>query len=412
MGPRQKTGGAPTSHFDRAAQVSEARTRFLALDSWRGVCAVLVALYHINVIGGMYTGHFRSAAVINNAFLFVDFFFVLSGFVIAHSAIGKLNCAADIVPFLIRRFGRVWPLHMAVLAAFIGHELLKVYARRHGIATDTQPFAKNRSLPAIFTNILLVHSVGVHAQLKWNPPSWSISVEFYTYVVFSLLLVAWRRHLAVLSALVAALAAIVVAEFSKYNIQTTVQFGFFRCLYGFFVGVLTYLLYRTGRLPALAEQPRATAWEILVVATAAIFVMRANNGTLSLFAPLIFGATVYVFSSERGMMSKLLLTRPFRAAGERSYSIYMTHALILIATADLVRTVQRHFGAERHIDAIVEGKHRVLLYLGNDWLCDAMVVFFLITLCAVSSITYSYIENPARIYFNNIAYRKWRLLRH
>ena len=52
--------------------------RFVALDSWRGVCALLVALFHVPIIGVV-----RQLTLISNGYLFVDFFFVLWGFVIA-----------------------------------------------------------------------------------------------------------------------------------------------------------------------------------------------------------------------------------------------------------------------------------------------------------------------------------------
>ena len=54
--------------------------RFHVLDGWRGVCALLVALFHVNAVG-----HFYGLPVVRNGLLFVDFFFVLSGFVITHA---------------------------------------------------------------------------------------------------------------------------------------------------------------------------------------------------------------------------------------------------------------------------------------------------------------------------------------
>lgn len=54
--------------------------RFRSLDAWRGICALCVAALHLNTIGWINT-----SALIQNAGRFVDFFFVLSGFVIAHA---------------------------------------------------------------------------------------------------------------------------------------------------------------------------------------------------------------------------------------------------------------------------------------------------------------------------------------
>src|SRR5262249_55412493 len=95
--------------------------RFRVLDSWRGICALLVALFHF-----MFPSHVAQSPLIHNGWLLVDFFFVLSGFVIAHAYADKLTGWAATVPFMIRRFGRVYPLHFATLMFFVAFELCKI----------------------------------------------------------------------------------------------------------------------------------------------------------------------------------------------------------------------------------------------------------------------------------------------
>jgi peptidoglycan/LPS O-acetylase OafA/YrhL len=55
-----------------------AAERYVVLDSWRGICAILVALFHIPL-----QWHFQGASFVRGSWLFVDFFFVLSGFALA-----------------------------------------------------------------------------------------------------------------------------------------------------------------------------------------------------------------------------------------------------------------------------------------------------------------------------------------
>ncbi|RVA95930.1 acyltransferase, partial [Mesorhizobium sp. M7A.F.Ca.CA.004.02.1.1] len=84
--------------------------RFLVLDSWRGICALLVALFHFP------TGSTISqSAFIGSSYLFVDFFFVLSGFVIASSYGDRLNQPEQVARFALVRFGRIYPLHLLML---------------------------------------------------------------------------------------------------------------------------------------------------------------------------------------------------------------------------------------------------------------------------------------------------------
>lgn len=60
------------------SQTAAKPEHFIALDSWRGICALMLAVYHFPINGWMDTN-----GLISNSKMFVDFFFVLSGFVIA-----------------------------------------------------------------------------------------------------------------------------------------------------------------------------------------------------------------------------------------------------------------------------------------------------------------------------------------
>src|SRR5687768_5675625 len=93
-----------------ASHVVQAREeRFIALDSLRGIAAVGVMLFHMGNIGWL--GGFHA---IQNGWLLVDFFFVLSGFVIAASYGERLAQGYSVGKFMALRFGRVVPLHAAV----------------------------------------------------------------------------------------------------------------------------------------------------------------------------------------------------------------------------------------------------------------------------------------------------------
>ena len=159
--------------------------RFEALDSWRGICALLVALLHFEA-----NTHLRGFSFFQNSFLFVDFFFVLSGFVIAANYQQRLAQGFGLGRFMLLRFGRLYPLYGAMLLAFIGFEVLQVMVPSLGAMGESAPFsAPRQSMDTIFASVFLLQSFGLYDFLTWNTPGWSIATEFWTYLLFGLVMV-------------------------------------------------------------------------------------------------------------------------------------------------------------------------------------------------------------------------------
>jgi len=104
-----------------------AEHRFASLDALRGVCAVCVALLHYVIL---LPNHFVGIHFFTHTWLFVDFFFVLSGFVISHAYFQRLDNTNELASFLIKRIGRLWPLHKAILGYFFFINGMK-YAWEH-----------------------------------------------------------------------------------------------------------------------------------------------------------------------------------------------------------------------------------------------------------------------------------------
>jgi peptidoglycan/LPS O-acetylase OafA/YrhL len=276
--------------------------RFVALDSLRGFCALAVALFHFPLVSGLAENGF-----IRHSYLFVDFFFVLSGFVIAGSAEGKLSGTMERVGFLLKRLGRLWPLHLGMLAVFIVAAVLK-----GEVGSD-----ERHSLEAIATNVLMIHAWGVHHDLTWNDPSWSISVEWLLYLLFAgLSFVTWRRWLYAGLVLVGIGA---LFFFAPNGMGSTFDFGVARGLAGFFIGALI------TRMPL---RPFGVWAEIAAVLGVAVFV---GLGQSLFVAPFVFGAAVYVFAGSKGAIGNALRAKPFEWLGHRSYAIYMVHAAVVAA---------------------------------------------------------------------------------
>jgi hypothetical protein len=379
--------------------------RFQALDGWRGIAALLVAVYH-----SPFYGHIYGVPLVRNAYLFVDLFFVLSGFVISHAYADRLGDGKSVLTFLIRRFGRLWPLHAFVLAAFVGIELLKFVGARHGLALHHTPFTDSHSLGAIFANLALVHSLGVYDHLTWNGPSWSISVEFGTYLAFAAVIaLSARRSLVIAVAIVVATPLAVLALSHHTPVaDVTYDYGALRCLFGFFLGYLTHHLFRAGFTGAAGPARPWLPWltEASVVVAIVGFVSGAGDGVETVLAPLVFAIAIYVFAHESGPISRLLRTKWARRLGDWSYSIYMTHVLVITVGLELGRGFEKfaHIRLLQPVEGM--GDEVVAPALPHAAIvADGLTLAYLAATVVLSALTFRFIEKPGREFFARLADR-------
>ncbi len=375
--------------------------RFAVLDGWRGVAALSVALFHLRALG-----HFYDDPFVRHAFLFVDFFFVLSGFILAHAYRERLNTPAQLKYFVIQRFGRIYPLHVAIVLLLILVECVRGLAQwRSNVFSLRTAFTGDASPLAILSNLFLAHGLGVHDHLTLNGPSWSISVEFWTYLVFALVCLGTgmrTKATAATAALLACGGAMAVALCSTSFIDTTYDFGMLRCVYGFFVGVLTYLLYKAVQ-PLRLSRPAATVCELLAVAGVVAFVSLAGGTRWSLGSPLLFAAVVGVFAFETGVVSDWFTTKPIALLGLLSYSIYMIHYVVLLFLHQGLTVVQKVSGHTVTVK-MMDNSHQVdCITAGGPWMMDALALVYLGIVVACAAITYHFIEDPGRRYFHRLA---------
>ncbi|HUR87852.1 MAG TPA: acyltransferase [Ramlibacter sp.] len=362
--------------------------RFEALDGWRGVCACLVVLFHFHGHSPVY-----SSGLVRNSYLFVDFFFVLSGFVIAWNYANKLDSWPGVRRFLILRLGRVYPLHVFMLLCFVAWETLRL--AMHAEGTFTGPFAA----PGVITNLLLVQSMGVHDGLTWNGPSWSISTEWWSYVLFALVC-AWlgmRNGLLLATAIAAPL---LLLHLSKSGMDTTYDWGYIRCVFGFALGVACYRIY--ALVAPFARSPgkgMMTFVECAIVVSVVAFVSAAGTSPMSFMAPFVFAAAVLIFAAEGGLVSRVFHSRPLKWLGMVSYSIYLTHFFFVLILPSIINRLLHDdlWTAMRLPDG-----QWVMAFGRNDVEGTALYVLMVGVTLAASALTYRWIEVPGRDWT-----RKW-----
>ncbi|WP_293385219.1 acyltransferase [Phenylobacterium sp. SCN 70-31] len=148
-----------------------------ALTSVRFLLALGVVLFHYQLQWPW--DAMSSTGFFDRARLGVDAFFILSGFVLTHAyrdaiAGNRMNYGR----FLIARFARIYPAHLAVLAFVL---VMVTTASLVGAEFD-----RNLYNPAgLVTTLLLVHAwLPEVVKAEWNGPSWSLSAEWFAYLAF------------------------------------------------------------------------------------------------------------------------------------------------------------------------------------------------------------------------------------
>ena len=369
---------------------------FIVLDSLRGICALAVCLYHFRT-----TGIISNLAFVRHSWLFVDFFFVLSGFVIAAAYGGRIAERTVSVPvFMWLRLGRIYPLHLAVLVAMIALEILLVLADFSAVS-QREGFTGSRSISAIGGHLLMLHTFGLYDVATWNVPSWSIAAEMWAYLLFALVCVlAGRQWPAVLWPLGAFAGAWLLA-YSPSGLDVTYDFGFARCLFGFAIGTMAYTIFRRNQL-------RGGTWlECLATVAVIAFVTYLPGGaTGTLLAPFLFAAAILVFACEGGAVSRAFQLPPFVWLGAISYSTYMVHSFVQARIGDFVVLAGARFGlslAQGSGDPAFPSN----VLSGQAWMLDLLGIAMLGLVIAPGSLSYIVLERPLREWSRQLASRRF-----
>jgi peptidoglycan/LPS O-acetylase OafA/YrhL len=350
----------------------------------RGLAALLVALFHL--------GLGEPAIVrIPAGYLFVDLFFVLSGFLICATYAQRLGAPGGLPLFLVRRIGRLLPLLLvatlawvaALDAAMLAHRLLEPGRPAPPLVLPT-----TKELLAILT---MSHSLGLFDRPILNYASWSISTEFYTYLVFALLCLLLRGRARLLAFAASALAAWLVSAWASVHLRQclgwggcfdlTFDYGYFRCLAGFFIGALFSQL--RPRAPPWGWLALALGQGLALAALLAMFLLVRRWPGVALGAPLLFGLFLLSVSSDRGPLAALFGRPALQALGRWSYSVYLMHPVILLA-----------WNAGRPYATGAVG--RLLFVCG-----------YVALVCWVASWTFRLVEEPMRKRFNRYAARRF-----
>jgi peptidoglycan/LPS O-acetylase OafA/YrhL len=308
--------------------------RFRILDSYRFIAASLICVYHFNKANVL--GLATLSPLFENMRLMVDFFFVLSGFVIARTYIAKIHSGSDYRQFIWRRFARLYPLHfLTLMVGIAGGALIGTQHLQAG--TNPEVF----SAKAIIANLTLTHSLGVTNYGSFNIPSWSISAEMFVYLLFPLFALMATRLSPLLNIMLIALyvlMTVVIRDALGLRDWTLTWYdmGALRAVPTFFAGVLIAQLL-ANRLRQFAP----SLWWAHGAFALSLLAMHSNGRdewTLLCFALVVLLAAAAEQHGARSVMQR----KSFVHLGDASYSLYMWHMPIKVGVFAVMGKV---FGA-------------------------------------------------------------------
>ncbi|MFM6925847.1 MAG: acyltransferase family protein [Ferruginibacter sp.] len=317
------------------------KPHYQILDGLRGVASVMVVAFHIfEANAGSH-----SDQIINHGYLAVDFFFLLSGFVIGYAYDDRWKTMSTL-DFFKRRLTRLQP--MVILGMITGAICFYFQDSVLWPTIHEVPLWKVILVMLVgFTLIPLPASMDIRGWTEMHPlngPGWSLFYEYVANILYALFIRKFGKILLSLLVLLSAAFLIHLAFTSAegdiiggWSLEVNqIHIGFARLLYPFFAGLL---LFRIGKL--ICVKYAFLLCSLLLVIVLAMPRVGSNEhlwmnglydaGMVILVFPLI------VFLGAGGQTESKWLTKVCRFFGDISYPVYITHyPLIYIYTGWVV----------------------------------------------------------------------------
>lgn len=319
---------------------------------------------------------FKSLPVISKLYLGVDFFFILSGFILTHVYLKKIvNGNFSYYDFYLKRIGRIYPV-------FFFAFLLTIFELNffHWIGFTTKPEQVN--LVNFTMYLLCIHAWAEFQIPHFNPPSWSISAEWFAYILFPFLIAAiikirLRYVILFVSILFIFLWWFALQYLGSPLTRLDFDYGSLRILPEFLFGICLYLL---GQRYSLSFYNIKWFALLVVVMFVPLFFLMPDYITLIILGLIILTGAEQGRQNYEWAASK----KDALYLGEISYSVYLLH-IPLLEIALSIATGAKFSGTTS---------------LALFFICFALVV-------PLSMLSYKYIEHPCRSFVTEKLLKKY-----
>lgn len=299
-----------------------------ALTGIRGVAALWVVLFHMQVQARGLGLPIADLPILRDGWAGVDLFFVLSGFILTlvHAEAFQTLNPTVVGHFAKLRFLRVYPLAIVTLLLIAALVVL---------APEFAAFYAGWSDPPNLTAVAFVRTLTLSTRWfqpfdgDWNQPTWSLSVELLGYLAFpglAMIALRLRSRWAVGTIALALLAMPLVVALVQGRMFADDIYGgaLVRMAGGFAGGVALGRLHMLTPERVRALQGAIADIALLVVLALLLSPLRANGVVIA------FGALIWGIASGRGVASFLFGTAPSMLLGRLSFPLYLIHLMPLM----------------------------------------------------------------------------------
>ncbi|HEX7883630.1 MAG TPA: acyltransferase [Afipia sp.] len=305
---------------------TQAKSAIASLTGIRALAAFLVLFLHADQNIPIGLSHIGA---VSRGYLGVDLFFLLSGFILTYVYFDSMGrpTGRKFAIFMWHRFIRLYPVHIAVLAALV---MIVLSAGRLGLNLRSPEAFTFSALP---WQVLLVHAWGVTDQMSWNVPSWSISAEWFAYLCFPLVAFGLGRirdpRMLLVIAVISLGAAALIFSMAGWGLSGAwiAPSALVRISGSFVCGAA---LCRYAVMHRALER-KSILTDAAAMATLAAFLVLPSFGMPDFALIALLAVFIATLAMSRGITARLFSLAPMVWLGEISYSLYMVHFPVLRA---------------------------------------------------------------------------------
>ena len=322
----------------------KSKPRYEILDGLRGIAAIIVVIFHFFEL---YSWGYPEEQIINHGYLAVDFFYVLSGFVIGYAYDDRWD-KMSLWDFYKRRLIRLHP--MVIASTLIG--VCYFFLQECQIMENIQNSEPVVFFITIFMSLLMIPTPrnfdvrGFHESNGFNSPTWTLHYEYLSNILYSLII---RRLNSIIIAIITFFSSFLtinlVLNFDVFNVlkereerkytiiggweisSCEIYIGFARLLYPFFCGYLISRLKVSIKIPY-------SFWICSILLSLCLCFPRVGgkkgmyNGIYESIIIIIIFPLIVIIGAGGNVKNKKIINL-CKFLGEFSYPLYITHYPII-----------------------------------------------------------------------------------